>query len=240
MDKLVETRLAWMPSRKGEKMFATHTEDGLGSAQADLDAELTMAAAAEAASNALRAGSRAPLFTLPDAAGERVSLEDLLSAGPVVLHFFRGDWCTFGEQSLADFASHHADVIALGASAVAIAPPGKPAHTHNAAGGLRQLLDDGMKLARAYGVAFELPVRLRGRYEELGYQAPSDSKANRWLVTVPATFLLDRDGRIAMAYVDVDYRKRLDTGSLLSALKALQTRHAATRSANPGRLARGL
>ena len=49
----------------------------------DRDAELALSAAAAAASNALRAGSRAPLFTLSDRTGRRVGLDELLSAGPV-------------------------------------------------------------------------------------------------------------------------------------------------------------
>ncbi|VVD33114.1 hypothetical protein [Paraburkholderia dioscoreae] len=55
---------------------------------------------------------------------------------------------------------------------------------------------------------------------------------------MPATFLLDRDGSVALAHVDVDYRKRLDVESLLRALKALQARHAAKLHAlreRPGR-----
>lgn len=207
------------------------------SRQLDRDAELALSAAAAAASNALRAGSRAPLFTLSDSAGRRASLDELLSAGPVVLHFFRGGWCTFAESSLADFAAAYEDVLALGASAVAIAPPCEAA-VHRAPGHPRELLDVDLQVARAYGVAFELPLRLRATYERLGYTRPAASEASRWLVPIPATFLLDRDGSAALVHVDVDYRKSLDTESLLRALKALQARHATDLHAmreRPGR-----
>ncbi|WP_168790387.1 peroxiredoxin-like family protein [Paraburkholderia aromaticivorans] len=207
-------------------MADAQTVDSVASRQSDIDAELAVSAAAAAASNALRAGSRAPLFTLPDSAGRRVSLDELLSAGPVVLHFFRGGWCTFAESSLADFAAGYEDVLALGASAVAIAPPCATA-VHRAPGHLRDLLDVDLQVARAYGVAFELPLRLRATYERLGYTRPAANEASRWLVPIPATFLLDRDGSAALVHVDVDYRKSLDIESLLRALKALQTRHAA-------------
>ncbi len=40
----------------------------------------------------VKAGCRAPDFTLPDAAGRAVALADLLARGPVVLSFFRGRW----------------------------------------------------------------------------------------------------------------------------------------------------
>ncbi len=44
------------------------------------------------ADKAAGAGERAPLFTLTSHTGESVSLDELLSHGPVVLAFFRGFW----------------------------------------------------------------------------------------------------------------------------------------------------
>ena len=42
--------------------------------------------------NSLKAGDKAPSFTLPNAKGEQVSSADLLVKGPVVLSFYRGGW----------------------------------------------------------------------------------------------------------------------------------------------------
>ncbi len=42
--------------------------------------------------NSLKAGDKAPSFTLPNAKGEQVSSTDLLVKGPVVLSFYRGGW----------------------------------------------------------------------------------------------------------------------------------------------------
>ena len=39
-----------------------------------------------------RVGQTAPDFTLPNAAGQSVSLKELLGRGPVVLSFYRGRW----------------------------------------------------------------------------------------------------------------------------------------------------
>jgi thiol-disulfide isomerase/thioredoxin len=40
-------------------------------------------------------GDRAPDFALSTRDGARIVLSDLLSRGPVVLSFFRGEWCSF-------------------------------------------------------------------------------------------------------------------------------------------------
>jgi cytochrome oxidase Cu insertion factor (SCO1/SenC/PrrC family) len=40
----------------------------------------------------LKAGDRAPGFTLPDQQGQMVSSSELLGKGPLVLSFYRGVW----------------------------------------------------------------------------------------------------------------------------------------------------
>src|ERR1700680_546199 len=45
--------------------------------------------------HSLQVGQKAPDFTLPNATGGEVSLSSLLKKGPVVLSFYRGEWCPF-------------------------------------------------------------------------------------------------------------------------------------------------
>ncbi|MFC4527059.1 AhpC/TSA family protein [Dyella halodurans] len=193
-----------------------------------------MAASSEAASKALRAGARAPLFALRDTHGQGVSLDRLLDAGPVILHFFRGAWCSFGERGLADLAGAYDQFKDLGASAMAIAPPSKPAAPVLPLP-MPELIDENLKVSRAFGLAYELPLTLRARYEELGYQPPVTRTANSFLVPIPATYLIDHEGVVALAYVDVDYRNGFDVDSLVKALRALQARRLSVpRSPKPG------
>src|SRR5260370_16823201 len=52
------------------------------------------------AKNALKVGEKAPSFTLPDALGRQVSLAGLLQQGPVVVTFYRGEWCPYCNLTL--------------------------------------------------------------------------------------------------------------------------------------------
>jgi peroxiredoxin len=153
---------------------------------ADADAELATAAALAAAPGALQAGMRAPLFVLPDATGQPVALEQLLRRGPVLLHFYRGAWCSYGEQSLADFGATYEQVEALGAQALSISPDRRRGQCPWP---VPDLYDAGLRVARSYGLAFALPERLQARYRELGY-APGEG--GEWLAPLPAVYLLDR------------------------------------------------
>jgi AhpC/TSA family len=43
--------------------------------------------------HSLQVGEQAPGFTLPDALGQPVTLSEFLKQGPVVVTFYRGEWC---------------------------------------------------------------------------------------------------------------------------------------------------
>ncbi|MGY0626738.1 MAG: redoxin domain-containing protein, partial [Paraglaciecola chathamensis] len=49
----------------------------------------------EQGSDAIDVGQQAPKFTLPSAQGQQVSLTELCAKGPVVVTFYRGDWCPY-------------------------------------------------------------------------------------------------------------------------------------------------
>ena len=188
---------------------------------ADAAAELTMAAASSAVTHALHAGARVPSFVLPDKHGHKVALDQLLNSGPVVINFLRGSWCTFGEESLAQFTAMHERISSAGAKAVAIAPPDASARQASRLP-IPELVDRNLRLARAFGLTFDLPESLHGRYLELGYAPPRARKSGGFLVPVPATYLIDEAGCVVFAHVDFDYRNGFDGESLLKVLHALR------------------
>jgi peroxiredoxin len=204
-------------------MSAMAKEPGLSKAETDAAAELTMAFASGSVTHALHAGARAPLFVLPTRQGDKIALDQLLRSGPVVLNFLRGAWCSFGEESLAQFSAVHRQIVAAGASAIAIAPPEIPVRGPSQLS-IPELVDADLRVARMYGLTFNLPEELRSRYLELGYTPPRARKPADFLVPVPATYLIDERGTVVFANIDFDYRKRLDAASLLKVVRALVER----------------
>ena len=53
------------------------------------------------AATGLAVGETAPLFRAKDAVGREVNLQQLLKKGPVVLYFYRGQWCPFCNKQLS-------------------------------------------------------------------------------------------------------------------------------------------
>jgi peroxiredoxin len=198
--------------------------------ETDYAADIATAAAASALPKALRAGERAPAFKLIDTKGNPIMLESALQAGPVVLNFLRGAWCSFGESSLAQLASTYEKILDAGGVAFAVAPPSR-ASADRMPLPIPELIDVEMKVARSFGLAFELPEELRSRYIELGYIPPKSRKPDSFLAPIQATYLIDQKGVILLAHIDADYRHQLDNEALLGALKGIRARSQAREHA---------
>ena len=179
---------------------------------------------------ALKAGDRAPDFELPNARGGATRLSGLLEDGPVVLAFYRGGWCPYCNLELRALQRALTEFQRLSATLVAVSPQ-KPDESLSTAerNALEYpvLSDTGFRTAKAYGIAFDLADELRPIYAQFGHALPDKNGDDTWVLPIPATFVIDRDGVISLGFVDVDYRNRLEPAEIMSVLKALNSRRAA-------------
>ena len=103
----------------------------------------------------LSVGQRAPFFELPDQQDYPWSLSGQLETGPVVLAFYRGDWCPYSNGQLAAYARRYERFERLGAqvAGVGVDPPRRNA---GMVGKLQipfPLLSDAKgEVSRAYGL----------------------------------------------------------------------------------------
>jgi peroxiredoxin len=173
---------------------------------------------------ALKAGERGPEFRLPDARGGFVRLNDLLAKGPVVLSFYRGGWCPYCNLELRALQAVLPKITGLGAKLVAISPqtPGESFSTAEKNELAFSVLSDvGSATAKAFGIAFDLAEELRPIYARFGHALPDKNGDESWVLPIPATYVIDRDGTVALAFVDVDYRNRLDPAEIITVLRAI-------------------
>ena len=70
----------------------------------------------------LKVGDTAPAFSAKDQDGRLISLKEALRRGPVVLLFYRGQWCPFCNKQLSHYSDSLALISAKGATVLAITP----------------------------------------------------------------------------------------------------------------------
>ena len=68
---------------------------------------------------AIQVGSRLPEFELPDSSGKLVSSSSLLAKGPILITFYRGEWCPFCNLALRAFQQRLDDITCKGVMFVA-------------------------------------------------------------------------------------------------------------------------
>jgi peroxiredoxin len=191
---------------------------------AHMDQATTALVESKAADRAVSVGTRAPDFTLPDAAGKDVSLERLLREGAVVVSFYRGIWCPFCNLELRALQQSAAEITRLGGRLVAISgqTPDNSLSMAEKNGLTYEVLSDvGLTAARSYGLVFELPGYLQADYRELGHPLSQFNGTDRNDLPIPGTFVIDRAGIVRYAYVNPNYMYRADPAAVTAALRTL-------------------
>lgn len=84
------------------------------------------------------------------------------------------------------------------------------------------LVDENGAVARTFGLTFQVPESLRKGYRDFGIDLAEYNGDDTWTLPVPATYLIDRDGKVVLAFVDPDYTQRLEPQTLVDTLKALE------------------
>lgn len=179
---------------------------------------------------ALKAGDKAPDFTLSDPDGKPVRLADLLSSGPVVLTFYRGVWCPYCNIDLTAIEDVADDIRAAGAALIAVSPqtPINSRKSQRQNGLSFPILSDaGLKVAEQFGIKFAMPDDLIAIYKAFGNDFNVINGDDSWTLPMPARYVIASDGTIAYAEVSPDYTRRPDPADLLPVLHGLKTRNAA-------------
>ncbi|MBW7969061.1 peroxiredoxin-like family protein [Bradyrhizobium sp. BR 10289] len=178
--------------------------------------------ASGAAGHALKAGDRAPAFTLNDPDGRPVSSADLLARGPLVVSFYRGVWCPYCNMELQALQAALSEFDKLGASLVAISPQSAT----NSRKSVRQnalgypiLSDPHNDVAAAFGVRYALPDYLVDLYKSLKNDLPAFNGDQSWTLPMPARYVIGQDGTILYAEVNPDYTRRPEPEDMLPLIR---------------------
>jgi peroxiredoxin len=174
------------------------------------------------AGRTLKAGDKAPVFTLADPDGRPVSSAELLARGPLVISFYRGVWCPYCNLELQALQATLPQFRELGASLVAISPQAAAnSRKSQRENGLDFpiLSDTKNEVAAAFGLRFALPDYLIELYKTLKNDLPAFNGDPGWTLPMPARYVIARDGTIVYAEVNPDYTLRPEPESMLPVLR---------------------
>jgi peroxiredoxin len=172
----------------------------------------------------LPVGAQAPEFTLRDSTGKLVRSRDLLALGPLVIKFFRGRWCPYCVTELEIWRDLYGRLREDGALLVAISPQTERQSDFMVGQhGLPfpVLSDPGNAVAEKFGLVYTVPEYHRDYYLSILVNLPFINGEKSWRLPLPATYVLDRAGRVVHAEAHADFRVRPEPEEALAVMARL-------------------
>ncbi|MCO4780951.1 MAG: AhpC/TSA family protein [Candidatus Cloacimonetes bacterium] len=170
-------------------------------------------------------GHQTSNLTAVDENNVNIDISKLTSKKPTVLVFYRGGWCPYCNRHLGELQKVNKEVDKLGFQIIAVSPDQPSvAKKHNAENKHKYLTlsDSNLNLAKQFGIVFKVNDALFTKYKnQYGIDLEANSGQKHHLLPVPSVFLIDTDGKIKFSYVNVDYKVRLNSTVLLSAIESL-------------------
>ena len=174
----------------------------------------------------LKAGDRAPRFSVETVDNQRFDFDPRSLERPVILISFRGGWCPFCNMHLSEL--RHAvpamdamgiDVLFLSGDRSELLLESLSRETRGAIDelGYTILSDANAQAAIALGIAFKASDKTIQRRLQKGDDIEQSSMQRHGVLPVPAVFAINRAGLITYAYANPDYKVRASADEILAA-----------------------
>jgi len=171
--------------------------------------------------------SKAPDFKAKDQNQNVIELKDIRKKGPVIIVFYRGYWCPYCSKELQKLEDSLPLIKEKGAQLIVITPEkqeGVSKTIEKTKAIYSIIIDDDMKIMKAYDVAYLVDDKTVGRYKTAGIDlaANNGQKPGAIYLPVPAVYIVGKDGEIKYRFFDADYRNQAFVKDILNNLVGLK------------------
>src|SRR4051794_16622931 len=186
--------------------------------------DLTARLRETALAGVLKPGDPMPEFVLPDTEGGLFYSGDRLAQGPLVVVFFRGDWCPFCVTTLRALDEVVSEIRAAGGDLVALTPDVSGfanAVWRNWRPRFPVLSDVDSAVGLQFGAMFRVPKGLHDFYVESGVNLTVRNGDDSLFLPMPSTFIADRDGIVRYSHASGDITDRAEPDVIAAKVRAL-------------------
>ena len=167
----------------------------------------------------LPVGAKVKMFTAKDQNNKTYQLSDELKKGPVILLFYRGQWCPVCNRHLSQLQDSLQQIYNTGATVIAVSPEGQELLKKTASktkATFTLLYDKDYVISENFDVVFKPTDKEIALYDDRLKadleHAHSDSSTR---LPVPATFIISKKGVIVWRQFNPDYRIRASVKDII-------------------------
>ena len=178
----------------------------------------------------IKVGDTLEPFTLDDATGKPVTLDNLVESGPAVIVFYRGGWCPYCNLALRAYQREVLpELSGIGGRLVAISPqtPDQSLSTAEKAQlEFTVLSDPGSRVAGRIGIAFQEADEVLEAQRKLGLDLRQVNAEGSINLPRPTVLIVDTDRTVRFVDVQPDFTARTEVADILAALAEIAHNHA--------------
>lgn len=149
------------------------------------------------------------------------SFDSCLSQGPLVVVFYRGQWCPYCNKHLSRIQDSLDYFNDKGATVIAVSPE-KPEYMERAknksGAEFTLIFDYDYSISKAFDVLFKPNQKTLDKYRRYGINLKKAHSDDSERLPVPATFVVGQDGIVKWRHFEHEYSKRSSVKEILKNL----------------------
>lgn len=167
----------------------------------------------------LNIGEKAPLIIGVDQFDQAINSAEVLKEQKILLVFYRGNWCPYCRKHLASLQENLETLTQKGVFVIVVTPEKieRTKETSNDLNATFSIIHDiNNKIMHDYKVAFDVNERNVTSY--FGFtqkKIAAYNTENNNTLPVPATYLIDSEGKIEYVHYNPDYHERSDFNEII-------------------------
>ncbi len=170
----------------------------------------------------LKVGEKAPLIFGVDQNGKKINSHEILKYNKILMVFYRGNWCPHCKKHLGSLQEHLNEFIEKGVYVMVVTPESVDRTKETSEMwhiNFSIIHDVDNKIMIDYKVAFEVnEENVPNYYNIISNRVADYNVNNNNVLPVPATYIIDQNGKISYVQYDPDYKNRSDFSEILKSL----------------------
>ena len=183
---------------------------------------LSVSLSAQINNEHLKVGDKAPKIIGVDQNGKKINSTKILKHNKILMVFYRGNWCPHCKKHLASLQENLNEFIEKGVFVMVITPESEIRTKETAEKwetNFSIIHDVDNKIMNDYKVAFEVnKENVPNYYGYVTNKVAAYNVENNNVLPVPATYIIDQNGKITYVQYDTDYKNRSDFSEILKSL----------------------
>jgi len=183
---------------------------------------LSVSLSAQINNEHLKVGEKAPQIIGVDQNGKKINSTEILKQNKILMVFYRGNWCPHCKKHIGSLQEHLNEFTKKGIFVMVVTPESIDKTKETAEKwktNFSIVHDVNNKIMNNYKVAFEVnKENVPNYYGYVTNKVASYNVENNNVLPVPATYIIDQNGKISYVQYDPDYKNRSDFSEILKSL----------------------